>query len=81
MTDHKTWELPQEDRDTLRAALLAYKADGVENPQIPLNADIDGDGVVDAWALDENGDVVLVPQVQLGETVYASEGADVGAGE
>jgi hypothetical protein len=76
MSDVKKWELPQEDRDALKAALEAHKADRVANPQIPLDADIDGDGIADAWALDENGDVVLVPQVAIADTVFAATGED-----
>lgn len=71
------FELPEEDRLALRDILIQQRSEGVEDPLIPLNVDIDGDGIADAWALDENDDVVLRPGVKLEDTVYVSDGDDV----
>lgn len=69
-------QLPQEDRDTLRAILLRQSEEGVARPLIPLNVDIDGDGIVDAFGLDEAGELVLVSGVDLADTCYRSDGDD-----
>ena len=39
--------LPEEDRQEIRAALLTWKKDGVARPLIPLDHDVNGDGVAD----------------------------------
>lgn len=68
-------ELTEQDRGVLKTALLQYKADGVENPMIPLNVDIDGDGINDAFALDDRDELILVSEVHLDNTVYAADGS------
>lgn len=70
-------EIPDEDRVALREALLLWKKGGVENPLIPLDVDIDGDGIADSFGLDENDELVLVPGTMLESTVYLSEGDDI----
>ena len=45
-------ELTPEDREAIRAILTNWKAEGVENPLVPMDVDVDGDGIVDAWGLD-----------------------------
>lgn len=66
-----------EDLVAIKGILLQYKAEGVENPLLPLNADVDGDGIADAYALDAFGKVILVSNVPLSETVYVSDGDDI----
>lgn len=69
--------LSDEDRNTIRDVLLQYRKDGVEKPLLPLNVDIDGDGVCDSFGLDENDEVTLVSGINLTDTVYRSDGDDV----
>ena len=71
-------DMPDEDRAAIRDALLAWKADGVAAPLIPLNVDLDGDGVFDTLGLDENDELVLVSGVALSATVYQSTGDEEG---
>lgn len=73
--------LPDEDRAALKAALESMRAGGDANPRIPLNVDLDGDGVADAWALDESGEVTLVADVPLAETSYEASGETGGVSE
>lgn len=68
--------MTNEDRDVLRGLLLAERERGVERPLLPADVDLDGDGVCDAFGLDENDDVVLVSGVTLDGTLYVSEGDD-----
>ena len=70
--------LTDEDREVIRAALLAERAAGVAVPLLPADVDVDGDGIVDSFGLDENDEVVVVSGVALEHTVYVSEGDDVG---
>lgn len=72
-------ELPDEDKAALRDSLLQWKVEGSESPTIPLDVDLDGDGVTDAYGLDENDELIFVSGVKLEETVYVSEGDDVKA--
>lgn len=72
--------LTDEDRDAIKAALLAHREDGVQDPRISLDIDVDGDGVSDAWALDEGGNVVLIPDVPVADTVFVATGDGVEAG-
>jgi hypothetical protein len=69
--------LTQNDRDNLVAALKGWAEDGVKDPQIPLDHDVDGDGIVDAWALDENGELTLVNAVSVADTVSVSDGSGI----
>ena len=66
-----------EDLVAIKGILEAYKAEGNPNPLLPLNVDIDGDGIVDAYGLDESGEVILVPGNKLEDTVYVSDGDDI----
>lgn len=68
-------ELTDEDRATLTQSLLDRQAEGVERPLIPLNVDIDGDGIVDAFGLDAFGSLVLVSGVDIADTVAESDGS------
>ncbi len=70
--------LTDEDRAVVRAALLAEREAGVAVPLLPIDVDVDGDGIVDSFGLDENDEVVVVSGVALEHTVYVSEGDDVG---
>lgn len=74
-------EIPVEDRETIRESLLARKAEGVERPLIPLNVDIDGDGICDAFGLNALGALVLVSGASLADTVWESDGDDIVSAE
>lgn len=67
----------EEDVTTIRDILLQWKAEGVENPLLPADVDIDGDGIVDSFGLDENDNVIIVSGAKLEDTVYVSEGDDI----
>lgn len=71
------FELPKEDRALIKQILVGYREEGNEHPLLPLNVDLDGDGITDAWGLDDNDDVVLVSGRPLAETVYVSDGNDI----
>lgn len=60
----------------MTAALKKWKDDGVENPTIPSDVDLDGDGVVDAFGLDENDQLIFISGIKLTDTVYRSDGDD-----
>ena len=64
---------------TIKMILEGYKSEGIENPLLPMNVDIDGDGIADAYGLDDNGEVCIVSGVDLKDTVYVSDGDDVRA--
>jgi hypothetical protein len=66
--------LTDEDRDTIRDVLIQWRVGGVENPLLPMDVDVDGDGIVDSWGLDENGQVVVVRSRPIQETVFQSDG-------
>ena len=68
----------EEDVSAIRDILLQWKREGNPNPLLPSDVDIDGDGVADSFGLDENDQVILVRNVPLEETVYVSEGDDIG---
>lgn len=72
-------ELSKEDRDVIRDILLGYRKEGESVPLLPLDVDLDGDGITDAWGLDENDEVVLVSGQKLKDTVYVSDGDDIPA--
>lgn len=65
-----------EDAEAIRAALLNWKASGNPNPMIPMEVDVDGDGIVDSFALDENDNLIVVTGAKLADTVYVSDGDD-----
>lgn len=70
-------ELSAEDRTAIQGVLLQWRAGGVNVPLLPMDVDVDGDGLNDAWGLDENDEVVFVPSTPLHFTVYKSDGDDV----
>ena len=65
------------DRAALTQVLVDWRAQGVENPTIPLYNDVDGDGIPDLVGLDESGGLVLVP----GATVESSVAVSTGGGD
>ena len=67
----------QEDVTTIRDILMQWKAEGVENPLLPADVDIDGDGIVDSFGLDADNNVIIVSGAKLDDTVYFSEGDDI----
>lgn len=69
-------ELPEHDREQMKAALLAWRAAGNPDPMIPMDVDLNGDGIVDAVGLDEHGELVAVTNVSLTSTTYAATGED-----
>ena len=69
--------LTAEDRDAIKQVLLMYRAGGNPNPLLPADVDLDGDGIVDSFGLDENDEVIVVRGQKLEETVYVSEGDDI----
>lgn len=72
--------LTPDDELVIRNALLAERERGVANPLLPADVDLDGDGRVDAFGLDDAGNVVIVPGVDLTATMFESTGNDqVGA--
>jgi len=73
--------LTDDDRAIIREALLAERDEGVLIPLIPMDVDLDGDGIVDAFGLDEDDQVIIVSGVSLEHTVYVSEGDDAIAHE
>lgn len=68
--------LSDEDREVIRSSLIAAESAGVVNPLLPDDVDADGDGLVDAYGLDGNGQVVLVRSVPLSETLYEADDVD-----
>lgn len=73
-------QLTEADRAQLIESLKSWRDNGVENPHIPLGYDADGDGGLDAWALDENDELVLIAVEGLDDTVFESEGDGVEVG-
>jgi hypothetical protein len=63
-----------EDKVTLTHALQGWKDDGVANPMIPLDMDVDGDGFADAFGLDDAGNLILLSTVPIVDTVSVSLG-------
>lgn len=63
-----------EDQFALHAALLQWKNEGVVNPLIPFDLDLDGDGITDSFGLNENEELVIVSGVKVEDTVYESTG-------
>ena len=62
-----------EDAAAIKAILLQWKSEGNPNPLLPADVDIDGDGIVDSFGLDENN-VIVVSGTKLEDTVYVAEG-------
>lgn len=63
-----------EDAAAIKAILLQWKSEGNPNPLLPADVDIDGDGIVDSFGLDENNNVIVVSGTKLEDTVYVAEG-------
>ena len=63
-----------EDAAAIKAILLQWKTEGNPNPLLPADVDIDGDGIVDSFGLDENDNVIVVSDTKLEDTVYVAEG-------
>lgn len=66
----------QEDLDAIRTILLQWREEGIEKPLLPMEVDVDGDGVVDSFGLDVFGNVVIVSSTKLEDTVYVAVGDD-----
>lgn len=66
--------LSADERDTLKAALAAWREAGTPDPTIPLYEDVDGDGIPDLVGLDAEGELVLVPGATVADSVAVSEG-------
>src|SRR5690606_16017995 len=54
-----------EDAAAIKAILLQWKSEGNPNPLLPADVDIDGDGIVDSFGLDENDNVIVVSGTKL----------------
>lgn len=65
----------EEDRAALRDALLLHRADGNPRPLIPA-FDVNGDGTVDFFGLDEDDALVVVDGATLEESVYRADGEE-----
>lgn len=72
--------LSDADRAEIRGVLLAQRAAGVECPMLPADVDVNGDGTADCYALDNLDDVVILPSVPIGDSLYESRGDDIGGG-
>lgn len=70
-------DLSREDYQAIRGILLGYRADGVADPLLPMEVDVDNDGICDAYALDENDEVAYRSGAPLGDTVFVSDGDDI----
>lgn len=62
----------------IKAILMQYSDEGIKNPLLPIDPDTDGDGFVDAYGLDTFGKVIRVSHVPLKDTVFLSDGNDIG---
>ena len=69
--------LTADDRDAVKQILLAERDRGVTHPLLPADVDLDGDGICDAFGLNDAGEVVVVSGARLEHTVYHSEGDDI----
>ena len=68
--------LNPEDYSAIKGILLSYREEGVADPLLPADVDLNADGLADSWALDENDEVVIRYGTKLEETVYVSDGDD-----
>lgn len=66
------------DEEVIREVLVRLRDSGAE-PLLPLDVDLDGDGIVDAWGLNAEDRVVLVSGCSLAATCYVSDGDDIRA--
>lgn len=63
-----------EDLEVIKSILIQYKQEGNTNPLLPMDVDVNGDGIVDSFGLDADDNVIVVPGVKLEDTVYESTG-------
>ena len=70
-------DLSREDYQAIRGILRGYREDGVTDPLLPMDVDINGDGLCDAYALGEDDELVYRLSAKLEDTVYVSDGDDV----
>lgn len=63
-----------EDLIAIKSILLQWKSEGIPNPLLPADVDIDGDGIVDSFGLDVDENVIVVPGAKLEDTVFESTG-------
>ena len=73
--------MTEEDRNAIYEILIGEVKAGNPDPLLPMGVDIDGDGIVDAFGLAENSEVVIAPGVSLETTIYESSGDDVRGAE
>jgi hypothetical protein len=73
-------DLSPEDHDALVAVLKGWEEEGQLSPKLPLGYDVDQDGAIDAWALDEEGNLILTNVETIGETVFVSDGDGIEQG-
>lgn len=69
-----------EDLEVIKSILIQYKQEGNANPLLPMEVDVNGDGIVDSFGLDANENVIVVPGVKLENTVYESTGGTMELG-
>lgn len=67
-------EVSAEDRAQLVECLKTWQKEGTQNPMIPVDYDVDGDGSVDAFGLGPFGELVYVSGATVRDTVYVSTG-------
>lgn len=68
--------LTDADREAIREILHSMRAEGVKDPILPADVDLDGDGIADGYGLDAAGDVVTVLSVPLSNTLYEATGEE-----
>ena len=66
-------DMPPADQATLTQALHDW-GDEHERPLIPALDDVNGDGIVDAYGLDDEGRLVYVSGVAMADTVLTPTG-------
>lgn len=66
-------DIPLLDQAQLKVSLMKWKAEGNPHPLIPTDVDVDGDGVVDAFGLDEHNTLVYVSGASLADTVMDAD--------
>jgi hypothetical protein len=71
-------DVPLEDQAQLLISLRQWRDEGNPNPLIPTDVDVDGDGVVDAFGLDDAGQLVYVSGASLADTVMTADQAGEG---
>lgn len=80
MTDSNPLDrLTEDDRTALTTALKGMKESDPRPAQIviPMDVDLDGDGKVDGWGLDDDNNLIFVSGVDVADTGYESDGHDI----